>query len=351
MNRKRRLTIATFLGVISLGITSLSFSIAWYASSAQLDIDGLNITVDAEKEIKISTSADIESFKSKLTYSELEKVGKFDPCSSMYKSDWMSRKLGRPEFYRYDMPVTDSTGTPHYIAANKGFYSQSLYLLADDNVVVTIDSETFKLVPDTTLNQMRVDKNTDNIKGLNPGYSDEELVTRLNSLVNCLRVSVLDPSEDSYSYTILDPYKQGDVLLGGRQDLDKNKYYDFYVSQSEMYETVFGEVENRDKIKYGEKATEDIETTGELTSFNANTKQNTYPFNLEGSLLNGLVIKKEESYSLSEIEGELEIPLKADTPKEIVLSIYMEGWDEDCTNAHMGGSFILDVDFKISRED
>ena len=36
--------------------------------------------------------------------------------------------------------------------------------------------------------------------------------------------------------------------------------------------------------------------------------------------------------------------------KRIVLSIYMEGWDLDCTNAHMGGSFDLGLGFKILRE-
>ncbi len=346
MNTKRRLTIAAFLGVISLGITSLSFSIAWYASSALLEIDGLNITINAERNLHISTSSDLGSFREKLTYNDLDKVSKFDPCSTMYMSDWIERKESKPEFYRYDMPITDMSGKPHHNVATKGFYSQSLYLLSDDDVYVTIDKDTFSLIPDEDLNK----EYADDIKDRYPEYTKDEIVERLNSLKDCLRISILDPDESTYDFDILDPYKNGDVLLGGREDLDKNKFYDFYVKNSEMYETVFGEISNREKIAYGTKAAEDIDTTGEYTSFNANTKKDTYPFDLETSLKNGLDIKKESSISMEEIEDYIQIPVKADTPKEIVLSIYMEGWDEDCTNAHMGGSFILDVDFKILRE-
>ena len=347
MNRKRRLTIAAFLGVISLGITSLSFSIAWYASSTQLDIDGLNITVDADRDLKISTSTDLASFKGKLTYGELDRVEKFDPCSSMFKSEWMDQKASKPEMYRYDMPVTDSSGRPHHNKATKGYYSQSLYLLANDDVLVTIDTETFSLVPDVTLNEMYIEK----VKARFPEYTKEELLIRLNSLVDCMRISILDPDEETYNYTILDPTKDEEILLGGREDLGKDDYYDYYTSSTGMYETVYGEVENRETIKYGERADEDIETTGELTSFNAKTKKNVHPFDLEASIENGLVIKTEDSIALNEVEEKIAIPVKADKPKEIVLSIYMEGWDEDCTNAHMGGSFILDVDFKVLRED
>ena len=50
------------------------------------------------------------------------------------------------------------------------------------------------------------------------------------------------------------------------------------------------------------------------------------------------------------MEDEILIQLKAGEPKEIVFMIYMEGWDLDCTNQHMGAYFSLNTKFKVSEE-
>ena len=60
-------------------------------------------------------------------------------------------------------------------------------------------------------------------------------------------------------------------------------------------------------------------------------------------------IVKEDSLSLSEVEDKFFVSLNAGEFKEIVLTIYMEGWDKDCVNSHMGGSFGMDLQFKVAE--
>ena len=348
---KKRLTIAGFLGVISLGIASLSFSFAWYASGAEVVIDGLDINVRAERNLLISTSTEEDSFKNKLSYGELDRVALFDPVSSMYKDKWMDQKTSKPEFYRYEKTeFVDRNNVPYYDRADIGFYSQTLYLRCDDDVWVTLDKNMIKVTADEELNRLYAEK----IKGDYKDLTVDEITERLNSLEKCMRISLLVPDEDDYKYYIIDPYKDEDnpVLMGGRQDLNKDGYYDHYTSlaNSEMYETIYGEINDRSLAIYDDKLTSDTELVGEETSFNAMSMENVHPFNLQASLDNGLVIKEEESLSLDELESEIIIPMYNNVPKEIVLSIYMEGWDTDCINAHMGGSFNLELSFMIEKE-
>lgn len=344
--QRKRLMIASILGVISIGITSLSFSYAWYASSSRVEISGVDIYIRSERNLRISPTIEGE-YKNDLLYEELSESGMFDPCSSMYSTKWMSEKKDNPEFYRYDMPIVDqTTGEPRYSIAKKGLYTQELFLKVDDDAYVTLDKE--MLIIDENVN-----KNIERAKHIAsqyPEYTQDELVERLNSLKKCLRVSILVPDENDYQYYIIDPYKEGITSYGGRLDLEKTGYYSYYVHNEVLYETVFGEVKNRDKIIYGDKLDLDSELIGEETSFNARSKKGVCPYKVDESLSNGVEIAKEDSIMPEEIEERIMIPLKHEEPKRIVLSIYMEGWDLDCTNAHMGGSFDLGLGFKILRE-
>ena len=63
--------------------------------------------------------------------------------------------------------------------------------------------------------------------------------------------------------------------------------------------------------------------------------------------------KKEESYSLNEFEGNnvpFVIPVYREYSQEIVISIYIEGWDLDSVNYTMGSAFESNIAFKILRE-
>ena len=343
-NIKKRLTIASILGVISIGITSLSFSLAWYASSSRVEVSGVDIYIRSERNLRLSPTIDGE-FKNEYLYEELKESGPFDPCSSMFKSDWIAEKKDMPEFYRYDLGIVDTDGKPKQSKAVEGLYSQELFLKVDDDAWITLDKELLSV-------RENLDKNIErakHIQSMYPGLTQDELVERLNSLKKCLRVSILIPDDD-YHFFIIDPFKEGDTYLGGRLDLEKTGYYSSYIKNEQMYETIYGEMNDRDKIVYDEARTTDSELVGEETSFNSRSKRGVHPFNYEKSVENGLEIAKEDSITIDEIEDKIVIPMYHEVPKRIVVSIYMEGWDLDCTNAHMGGSFDLGLAFKIIRE-
>ena len=87
-------------------------------------------------------------------------------------------------------------------------------------------------------------------------------------------------------------------------------------------------------------------------SFDAVSRKIAYTYNEEASIANGLEIAKEESFSLEDINSEatkLLIPCYANKPTEIIVSIYLEGWDLDCINATMGASFSTKLNFKLLR--
>ena len=91
-------------------------------------------------------------------------------------------------------------------------------------------------------------------------------------------------------------------------------------------------------------------------------KKDTHHYDVDGFISNHDVIK-EESYSLEDIRPKevtrispIMIPVYKNTnssdynPTEIIVSVYMEGWDRDCINSTMGASFNFTLPFMIARE-
>ena len=173
-----------------------------------------------------------------------------------------------------------------------------------------------------------------------------------------MRYSILFNDPDEYQYIIIDPNKNDETYYGGLLDNNKNQYYDHFVSDTDglNYERVYGEIINQDKVVYDEASDIDSELENvneEPNAFNARHKNGVKRFNLEKSLENGMEIKREEVYDLKDFEGKdkpFTFTLKRDVPKEIVLSIYIEGWDLDSVNYTMGATFISNLTFMIVRE-
>ena len=349
MNLRTKVIAALLVGSISLLSVSAAFTIAWYASSQNLGIDSLKLELDTERKLLISTSSNKETFKEKLTYDELDKVGVFKPVSSMFSSRWMATKESKPDFYDCSTSLIRGNGIPYDTTTTVGFYSQDLYLLCDDDAYITLDvNETFF--------KSNEELNANTAKQLKNRYSDmteDEILTNLNDLINCLRFSILVPQEDSYSYFVVDPFKNGETDFAGVLDNDKDDYFDTYMSDGSQYEIIYGEVENRESIVYNYADEEIDKKDGYYSSFNAKRRANSYTFDKDASVENGLKIAKENSLSMSDVDGDnskLVIPVDRNTPTRIVLSIYLEGWDLDCINATMGASFLSQIQFKILRE-
>ena len=352
--KRNRLVIAGFYTMIGILSLSISFSIAWYASSTRLSVKTIKLEINSERELKISTSPELESFKDSLAQGtdDLQDVGLYRPVSSMMSSTWMDDKKQMPEF-RDSTSVEQHHGESIPEVWDTGFYRQELYLLADDDVYVTIDTDKTYINPDVEANRETVEV-LRNKQGFQD-YTDEQILESLNNLKYSSRISILQPDEDIYDYKIIDLYKSGETLLGGLLDNMNDQYYDTYTDENdgEIYEIVYGEVYNRDKIVYEEPTNIDREPEGEFNAFNARIRGTAHHFDYAASVANGFSIKTEESLTVEDLQGirsKLRIPLKRGEPRKIVLSIYLEGWDRDNVNNTMGANFISNVTFKILRE-
>ncbi len=369
MNFKRLIT-TSLVGSIGLAALSLSLSFAWYNSSENLYIDTLVINVSGSRELRIATTNEYSALTETLKFnfddpeSQLPGTDLFKPISTMFKSKWIDEKASDPVFYEYDSALVDSlTRAPRERVSNWGYYTQHLYLYCNADTKVTLDAseENLFISPIRRLNEQRARMlaDTEGIKEKyaveHPEYTHEEIVEdvikQLNNLTNCMRIAILDPDEETYQFTVIDPYKDKETLLGGREDLFSTTYYDSYRNDTddEYYEVIYGEVNDRNLAVYGEASDTDSEAPKEYTSFAAKTKAGVHPFLLDESLENGLEIKKEDSLARAEVEDKFSLQVKGGEMKEFVLAIYMEGWDMDCINSHMGGSFDMRLNFKIAE--
>lgn len=350
MNKKVVILGSALTIVAAIGLT-FSVTFAWYANSSQLNVDSIKISMETERELKLSTSSELDSFKSDLVTEDLDAVDLFAPASTMYKSKWMDSKERKPRFYDCSSSLFGIEGKQILKEVKTGFYSQSIYLLANDDVYVTLDTT------DCYVNQ-NDEKNADSARKFvekDPSLNYEEEKAKLDNLKKSVRISILDPEEESYNYFVFDPYKEKETLLGGILDNDSDRFYDSYRNRNDnkLYEVLYGEVSKNELAIYEEEKDEPTMTTGSYNSFNANIAAGVKHFNLEKSLENGLEIKEENAISFAsqeEMDNNFFISLKRDTPKEIVLSIYLEGWDLDCINDTMGAGFISHISFKILRE-
>ena len=349
--KKRRLILGFYVGAISLSVATLSMSIAWYASSTRLRIESILISIDCDRQLAISTQPD-KGYKHSLSNDDLMECGLFTPVTSAH-NEWISTKSDMPVFYD-DTVYTEVEDAETSIVMEGGYFSQKLYLKSDDDVIVTIDPRDSYIKPNIEYNKAYARE----LHSLDDTYTVEEYESRLAHLVNAMRYSVLITNENDYDFIILDPNKSEDTYYGGILDNNDDDYYDSFIkdSDSKSYERVYGEINNKEFIRYDEPLSEDSDyenTDEEPSAFNARHRKGVYQFNLEKSLEAGLEIKKEESHTLEEFEGNnkpFTFPVYRDKPQEIVLSIYIEGWDLDSINYTKGATFNSNLTFMIERE-
>lgn len=358
MTLKRRIIVSSMVATVALSALSLSITLAWYASSDRLSVSAFEIGINASHNLLISTSTEEDSFKERIEKDELNGVDLFVPASSMHKNLWMDEMSDTPMFYDNSFYNVPSTGIPQIKEVKRGYFQQKIYLRSDFtyNVTLSLEDSFFKV--DEEANQKRAEL----LHKDNDQYTVEEYKEKLDNLINALRLSILVPDENCYNYFIYDPFKkEGEVInYAGRLDNDNDGYYDTYEyldhGQILQKETVYGEVNDRDKLVYNDP-------TGELVnleernhydgnSFIGESNPNAYSLNEEESFANGASFVTEDSISPKDLEtnsSALLIPCEAGIPREIVMSIYLEGWDPDCINATMGASFINEISFKLAK--
>ncbi|MCR4911897.1 MAG: hypothetical protein K5925_05170 [Bacilli bacterium] len=368
MKANKIILIGLLTGLIALN--AVSVSLAWYSASNRLAIEAIDIRLDGDRELLISTSTDLDSFKEELSYDELHEVQRYFPVSTMYQNNWLNVE-GHNEPIFYDSSYTtlvpfDEYGTPRLVESHGGYFYQEVYLFSEDNVYVTIKAddteESATYIKQNALfnNAYAQEVREDEIKRHEQNenvivHTEEEIRERLANLPNAMRFSILcENDEGNYDYAVVDPnHNEEEVLLGGILDNTFNHKYDHYNKNDEKFEVVYGEVNDRSKIIYDEAFDADSTYEGEPNVFNASHEAGVKRFNLEQSLANGVEIAKEQRYipeDFKQSDVKFFFPVKANTPTKVGVALYIEGWDLDSVNQVMGAGFKAGLSFRIYRD-
>lgn len=340
MNRK---VLLFYLVMILCLVSSVSVTAAWYVDNRNLYVKDFDIGFNGDKEVKIGTTE--EEFYEDIPSSDILEVEGFVPVSSMYSYKWLEQKKTTPEFRQSYSSLTTESEMDSGIA-KKGFYSQEFYLYSERNVIVSLAEET-KVEPNVKKNLETAKK----IKDEYPDLSQDKILDNLNSIANSLRISILVPDENYYSYFIIDPKKDDEkIYFVGRLDNNADGYYDFKAGK----ERLFGEYEEDDiaKIVYKDENVIDSElsdTTKMASAFNAKTRKGIKAIDWKKTLENGFEPVEEKSLTVEEASNTMLVPLVGLKPQKIIISIYLEGWDLDNTDITRLGSFSADIKFKVLR--
>ncbi len=352
---KRKLILSFYVSAIALSVATLSMSLAWYAASTRLRIESVLITIDCNRQLAISTNPD-SGYKAHLSKDDLDEVGVFIPVTSAHRGDWLEQKSDNVIFYD-DTNFSPLEDTPITIEAERGFLSQKLYLKADDDVYVSINPEATYIHPNPDYNKIYAEKLYETYQsGVDESLKQltkEDIENRLNRLVNAMRYSILVTDTEDYNFCIIDPNKEGVTSFGGLLDNDVDQYFDYFKKTSDnlLYERVYGDYEG--EVVYEDALPEDssfVDEDEDPSAFNARHKAGVKRYSREAS---SVVYKTEESLTtedFNQLDKPFIFPVYRDKPQEIVLSIYIEGWDLDSINYTMGANFISNLAFKIERE-
>ena len=357
--KRRTMVIVLYYCLIALGAMSASFTIAWYASSTNLRVDTILIQLDTERDLKISLSEDPETFVDVIHSNEVKGVGVYSPVSSNFNGNWLKEGATEPTLYDLSYYLTDINGTPYLKPAKYGYFNQDFYLMCDDDVYVGLDAKQTYVNPSLDRNR----EYAATLEGRNEDNSNrtaEEYLTMLNDVVNSTRMGFL--LDDNF--TVIDPYHSEDVLFGGVLDNTNDHYFDYYQNPVDRhsYETFYGECLDRSKLVYDDPLPEDSEPLPSYNAFAARHKAGVYRLNIDKSQENGAGIPYEGATPLFTLDEDYYeenlhtmfpsfcFELKAYTPKKINLSFFLEGWDIDSVNSSAGGSFDVNISFRIVRE-
>ena len=362
--KRSKLILSFYVGAIALSAASLSFSVAWYATADKARINSIVMTIDGDRELLISTQKDGD-YVQHLNNSDLFDPGTLSPVTTAHSEEWLSLKSDTPKFYD-ETVYSEAEDDSLYRVATSGYFSQKLYLLADDDLWVTINPEDTYIKPSEEFNRIYAQKLYENYQAYGTpeqkALSVNEIIERLNTLVNAMRFSILVKSEeeDIYDYVIIDPNKEGETIFAGALDNNSDLYFDYFTKSSDnnIYERVYGDIGgDLNELVYDEALPQDselIHVNEDSSAFNAKHKKDVKRFNLEKTLQKGtLDIKKEESIEVSEFNKKdkpFRIPVYRDVPREITLSIYIEGWDLESINHNMGSTFISNISFMVESE-
>lgn len=373
---KKRGIFVLLSSMIVVLAASTTMSVAWYATSDLLRIEGIDVSLYSGGDLLIATEDKEESYKSYIPYSELKHVDGFAPVTSMMSSNWTKTKQEHPIFYNIynselNYLIKNSAcvyAEPVELKAVDGYYTQELYIKSNSDFYAVIDTEKTYFKPNLQSNYKKAQEIFSQGKSTK---TVDEIYDDLNNLTNSIRFSVLVLKDNYYDYKIIDPNKNEETYFGGLLNSTNGEFFDVCVDKedkSNKYEVLYGEVNDRKLIRYYSDTSKIPGMVGKPSWYNAEHDKSAHVIDFEASKANGLEITKEQALSFSEYDAIkqkivdhgatqeekdafLKIPLDANVPTKIVLSIYFEGWDHDSVNDTMGASFISSLSFSVINKN
>ena len=348
--KKTSVILGLMLTIISALIVGVSFSAAYFIADTDLYVQDFDISLVGNPTIELGVKDNEGNIKfaDSLSADDIGTIPMFIPVSSMYEGNWRNdtvTSVEKPTFketYRTGKISSEATYRETK-DATEGFLTKEIYLKASQDCYAMVSEES-SFSPNTAKNEEIANSLVDTF----PNLSHDEIVKNLNTTYKSLRYSFLYNDKD---YLIYDPYKVEDTIFAGPLDINSDGYYDYYRKDDSYYEFLYGEYLNSDKLLYG---TNKFNSDGELpetTTFSAKTRGNVNHIDLSRSVLNGLVVAKENSLSSSALKTKRHLfLLKKGEPYRVVLSIYLEGWDLDNTSLAMYGSFNANLTFSLTEE-
>ncbi len=335
---------------LSLG-TAATATYAWYEVSSRLLVSNLNIDYN-ETFLKIGLNVDgvptynedeegkaLPLTKEFLKANGAIKSDKLQPVSSMYQSLWFNDEedlsVATPKFRTsYD----HFSGTTKSLVAGDGFYQFDVAIFSSRDALIYLDEKT-TIAPNYEGNSRVASR-----LGLD--------VDELNNIDQCLRVSFYSELVDSYQYLIYEPNvkEPSHTKFGGRLNIvDEDHYFD----EENGKEILYGEYNSDAELIYSEAAFVN-ELSEKETCFNALSMPGTQALDIEKSIEeSNLTIKEEETYTLVDLAsiGTNTLPnmplcsVHANSTQRMVITIYIEGWDLDCTEDVASSVFDVNLSF------
>ena len=231
--KKSRIIVAITALVSATLIAGVAATVAWYDTSNRLQVNSVDISFRGQKDLKIGLTPD--DLKEEIT--DFEGNLEYVPVSSMYSSSWLNEKADKPSFrkaYRY-YNTNDASTFKESVVATEGYFQQEFYLYSTSDVYASI-------APDSLI-KPNEEANFEIARAKYPisEYKRDLYIEKLNNSVKSLRMSVLVPNSEDYSYTIIDPFKgDSETYLCGKLDIDTDGYYEYGKIDGSTKEVVFG---------------------------------------------------------------------------------------------------------------
>ena len=183
--KKRQLASFALLIASTTLVVSITTTAAWFIGISQLGVGCMDVKIGT-KNVEIKTEDG--EFKTELSKADLEQVDYFIPCTSAFKSTWMSANEQMPVFRSSytECSGADMTNPDLAPIASKGYFAQDLYIRTSGHSYILVDPVNTKIEPDYIRNSEKAAQLAPNSK-----YTQAEIEQQLNSIVRSLRIGIL----------------------------------------------------------------------------------------------------------------------------------------------------------------